>query len=702
MIVRRDKDANSIWAYEDSERPEYSRAVLTEEAPTSSESSSNSQYGEDDIVSRRQRRGHIGDGRGCSNSRRASVKEDDDFMNDDAILYDSPDAGHSVNVDINDETSINNNRNRIQEYENAMSAMKRRTSDYGFTVIPLPAGRVPRVTVNNLPNEVLLHIFSHLPPTSLTDISLVCRRFHDLITTPHAWRTAFSRYFIGPASLRTDVGSEEYDQILSQRRSFARVSALASWRNEYIIRSKLLRALSRGKPAEYQTPAPSRGGLRTSFAQNINAVTTYRSHVLYPITHIDASFVSASGQKQAQFIHGADQEGVATTSDPLNGKFGVDAWSSYTDQGLMFRRFSDIYPDVAEYGMGAGSMTGVPNSMDTSQQYGYIYGEGVPAGRLFLQCTAEKRGLWLGGWGLSDDNELAPADSRAGIPDLKLVKHLHSVTSVWIAKNPNILRLSHGLIAVMAGSSTGILTAYSLGASPYYARKYTKGQITAKWAICPGVPIISIKVDEQISESRLQNGRVWAVVTNALGEVFYLDSMPTPLPTALMRGRNRLDMTQPDLALADHNAWLTGRTVQWHLIARSRRTIRPDALGLHSHDIDFDPEVMPLPLCDAEGLTEPQIAARTWELQKRLTLIPMRVKHIYQDWDMRRRVEVDFAGWDSGVGGENVIVISRGWTGVSAKVTRYTRISTPDASESDTLETEAGWQTSLFGGPVKP
>ncbi|KZZ91003.1 F-box domain, Skp2-like protein [Ascosphaera apis ARSEF 7405] len=623
---------------------EYSHSALTGEPPISPDSPSSTHHGEDDLVLRQQRRRHTGGSNGRSLSRHGSVGAGIGLLNDNT-LYDNEMEGNSL-ADEDDENLSLRNRNRIEEYEKAMSPGRRSPSEYGFKVVPMPAGYVPQVTVEDFPNEVLTHIFSHLPPTSLTDISLVCRRFHSLITTPHAWRTAFSRYFVGPASLRTDVGSEEYDHLLSQRRSFSRVSALASWRNEYILRSKLLRALSRGKPAEFQPPASSKGGPRTTFAQNINAVTTYRSHVLYPITHIDASFTTASGQKQAQFIHGADQEGLATTSDPLNGKFGIDAWSA--------------------------------------------------------SSTTEKSGLWLSGWGLTGEDEVAAFDARAGIPDLNQVKNANSITSVWIAKNSNILRLSQGLVAILAGSSTGILTAYSLGPSPYYARKFSKGQITAKWAVCPGVPIIDIKIDDNYSETRQQNGRVWAVVTNALGEVFYLNDMPKPLPTPLVRGRNRLDMTQPDLAIADRDAWLVGRTVEWHLIAPTQRTLREDAVGLHSHNIDPTPETTPRSSCDAQNLSGAQIAAQTNEVQKWLGLMPRQLREIYNGWDMRRKVLADFASGSAADSGESVIVIGCGWIDNVADIKRYSRLRVVDQLPKAThVEVEKTRSTpSLFGGPV--
>ena len=74
--------------------------------------------------------------------------------------------------------------------------------------------------------EVLTHMLSHLPPQSLSAISLVSRRFHTLVTTPHAWRIAFSRFFPGPEAL-TMAGDglewheldQDIDKLQSDKRS---------------------------------------------------------------------------------------------------------------------------------------------------------------------------------------------------------------------------------------------------------------------------------------------------------------------------------------------------------------------------------------------------------------------------------------------------------------------------------------------------
>src|SRR4051812_443477 len=95
--------------------------------------------------------------------------------------------------------------------------------------------RVIYIIDSNTSIEVLTHALAHLSPMDLAAVSLVSRRFNGLVTTPHAWRVAFARYFPGPetlvdASIRLAM-EDTGDTIRSERRSFTRLTALASWRS---------------------------------------------------------------------------------------------------------------------------------------------------------------------------------------------------------------------------------------------------------------------------------------------------------------------------------------------------------------------------------------------------------------------------------------------------------------------------------------
>ncbi|KAJ5584817.1 uncharacterized protein N7459_004617 [Penicillium hispanicum] len=545
----------------------------------------------------------------------------------------------------------------------------------GFPV--MASGGPSKLPLETLPNEVLTHILSHLPPQSLSAITLVSRGFHALVTTPHAWRIAFSRFFPGPqASEDGHRFSIDQADVMADRRFFARLTALASWRSEYILRTRLMRSLSRGKPAQFQ-PSKKHGTVRSANARNGSAVATYTSQLLYPVSHIHGSF---NPDKEPNFIHGASEQGIASASDPSMVK--VSTWGLSDHQ--MFRHFADIFPGDAPYGLGTGDMVGTSNSMDVSQPYGMIYGEGCPQGRSYFISTTEQRGRFLGASDLGSHPKL-------GIPAVNMITH--AVCSVWIAKSSSVLKTTGGLVAMMSGSSSGVLTAYALGPHPTYEKRYERGQVTAKWVLCPGVPIIGISVDDNYSIKRNSQRRVWAVALNALGEIFYLTDLPrqpeAPSPVKL------------DAEQLDELAWKTGRTVRWDLIELSRRKARPDPFNRELVDGSYSPRSS----SDSMQLNENQIAAETKEIEKFLSFKPKHFRKVCEGWNMRRDLQVDFAGDDGCGSGESAIVIARGADdSEKASVRRYFRtvsksgltssLATPSRSQEEKAP------TSLFGGPL--
>jgi hypothetical protein len=500
------------------------------------------------------------------------------------------------------------------------------------------------------------------------------------VTTPHAWRVAFSRYFPGPYVLEKDhVAAATSDLLISDKRAFTRLTALASWRSEYILRTRLLRSLSRGKPAQ---PAPSgkHGSSRGSGIQNGSAVATYTSQLIYPVSHIDAVFASGVTKKQPLFIHGAAEQGAASTSDPTLGKTGT--WGLSAQQ--LFQHFADIFPGDAEYGLGSGDMVGLPNSMDVSQPYGMVYGEGCPHGRSYFISSGEQRGRFL---------SISEADSepRLGIPAVNQITT--AISSVWIAKFPNVLKMTNGLVGMLSGSSSGILTAYSLGTSPVHDRRFERGQVTAKWVLSPGVPIIAIAVDENFSAKRHAQRRIWAAVLNALGEVFYLTEIPSQPDMPAKLNAEQLDRL----------AWKTGRSVRWELIEATRRIARPDPFNRQLVDGSYSPRSS----SDSMGLDENQIAAETREIEKFLAFKPKHFRKVCDGWDMRRQFKVDFAGDDLNGAGESILILNCGLDeGQEASIRRFTRQKfrverplTSDPYPGLPLPKTSG---SLFGGPSSP
>lgn len=492
--------------------------------------------------------------------------------------------------------------------------------------------------VNRMSAEVLTHILSHLTPSSLTAVASVSRRFHSLVTTPHAWRIAFARYF--PAHHSLDGHNVDVEDVVSNRRAFARLTAHATWRNEYILRTRLLRSLGRGKPAQH----PSRG----SGWQSSSAVVTYPSQLVSTVTHLHAVFPPS---KCPQFVHGSAGPGIVSSSDPSQAK--ANPWGSRWGT-LLFQSFADVFPGDSPYGLGAGEIVGLPNSMDVSQPYGMVYGEGCPQGRLYFISAEERRGRFL------SMSELGSHPSK-GIPALDMTAT--SITAVWISKTSNVPKMTRGLIGILCGLSSGVLTAYSLGSRSVHDFRVERGQMTARWVLSPGVPIIAITVDEDYSEKRHSQRRIWVTVLNALGEVFYLTEIPVQ---RVVPSKN----TSPQEI--EQDAWKTGRSVQWEMIEATRRIAHPDPFNRLSVDASYSPRSS----SDSMGLNEDQIAAETREIEQFFSFKPKHFRKVCDGWDMRRQLKVDFAGDDSNGAGESVVIINCGLDGgQNASIRRFMRVT---------------------------
>jgi hypothetical protein len=537
--------------------------------------------------------------------------------------------------------------------------------------------------------EILTHILSHLPPASLSAVALVSKRFHDLVTTPHAWRIAFSRFFPGPDALhiaqdvRSKAGTAEkgttMEAVKTERRHFDRLTALASWRSEYILRTRLLRSLSRGKPGQdfHGSTGSSRvgSGLAT-------AVRTYNTGMTTTINHIHATFDGISSKKRPRMVHGADEMGTASTSDPTTGK--VENWGFRDPQ--TFWQFADRFPGDAQWGLGAGDVIGVPNVMDVSQPYGMVHGEGSPGGSVYYRSVEEMRGRFLA-------FSIAVSDPKCGIPRIQGAKE--SICAVWIAKTSGIVSSSDGLIGILSGSSFGVLTAYSLGTNGSRGPRLSRGEITARWVLSPGVPIISVAVDDTTA-IKASGIKIWAVALNALGEVFYLKNIPRRESTAF-------DLKLDESGL-EHLAWETGRSVAWQLLEWTRRKARPDPY----HDSEFDGSYSPRSSWNAMDLSKEQVSAETKEIEQFLDFKPKHFQHICEGWDMRRRLEVDFAGSTGGTG-EAVIILECGLEEETfPHITRYTRCqldlqTNPFGSTSRTSSaSHSPPRQSLFGDGTSP
>ena len=450
---------------------------------------------------------------------------------------------------------------------------------------------------------------------------------------------------------------------------------LASWRSEYILRTRLLRCLARGKPAQILTSRNT--APRWSSSNAANAQITYNSNLFTTVTHLDANYGSGSNKKLPKFIHGAEDIGMASASDPSTGK--VEPWGFGDAQS--FSQFAERHPGEAEYGLGTGDMVGVPNSMAVSQKFGMVYADGSPGGLVYYRSVEEQRGRLL----LGSRSQSAP---EFGVPWLDSAQE--AMCSVWISKTSAIPDITEGLIGILSGSSYGVITAYSLGTSGLRGQRLERGEMTARWVLSPGVPIIAIVVDETYSLRRHTGGRVWVAALDALGELYYLADFPRRRGDAGANGSS--DERLYELA------WDTGRSVHWSIAEPTRRRARVDPYDRSS----FDGSYTPRSSSNSMGLSTEQIRAETNEIEKFAREKPKHFRKVCEGWDMRRRLEADFAGVNENQAGESFVVFECGLDeGQTSRIKRYTRLvqnHTVSMQDSDTqLSSSKARIPSIFG-----
>lgn len=150
---------------------------------------------------------------------------------------------------------------------------------------------------------------------------------------------------------------------------------------------------------------------------------------------------------------------------------------------------------------------GTSGVMDLSESIGWIYGENVSGGKVYIHpypspyITAAPPGLYIR-------------------PEHESIDGFHpAITSVWIAKkrSTGILEKTEGWAGVVTGNSRGVVSIYDLSFG-----KESKLTSRKKSCISPGISIVSIKVDDDYSVKKMKQGSIWIIVINALGEVYYL------------------------------------------------------------------------------------------------------------------------------------------------------------------------------------
>ncbi|RSL92848.1 hypothetical protein CEP52_013581 [Fusarium oligoseptatum] len=595
------------------------------------------------------------------------------------------DSGHDVDADLLDEElrrlSLSHGSagrlpapgQRISEYESAMTPPTPKKA-LGFKVTKRTETPSDGVQLTDFPNELLTHIFSHLHSDSHAAIALVSKRFYALITSSHAWRMAFLRYFPGHEALevKTNVdiwAHSSQDLIQSESRYFARLTPMASWRKEYLLRTRLMRSLARGKPGA----SAASGGIGASVrsGKKTSAVLTFNSKLPWLVSSLHAVFTN--GKKPPRAIHGAADLGVASISDPTNGR--IEKWGFVDPFSSM--QLDEVVPNLVPFGLGEGPAA-TPNVLDVSQPYGLLAGEGFPGGRAYFRTTNENRGRYLGG-------DSGVVDTYPDIP--KIPEMSEAICSVWLAKSQAVPANTNSMIGMLTGSTLGVVSSYAIGGDSG-PQRYQAGEITARWVLSPGVPIISLKVDDNYSQKRKSAGRIFAVALNALGEVYYL----TETPSAQNQAKSE-DITK--------NAWYAGRSVYWHLLDSTRRVARPDDLDKNAIRGAYSPRSP----SNSMNLSKSQLTAEAREIEKFLRHKPAHFRKVCEGWDMQRKMEVDFASDDGQGAGESIFVIDCGLAeGRPANIQRYTRsLISQEAQSSSVILAPAppalpiASQSSLFG-----
>ncbi|KAF5666056.1 f-box WD-repeat protein [Fusarium heterosporum] len=594
------------------------------------------------------------------------------------------DSGHDVDADLLQEElrrlSLEHHSivqplapgQRISEYENAMTPPTPKKA-LGFKVIKRSESPSGGAQLEDFPNEILTHILSHLHSDSHAAIALVSKRFYALITSSHAWRMAFLRYFPGHEALQVkhnvDIwGDTSHDLIQSESRYFTRLTPLASWRKEYLLRTRLARCLARGKPGASFASGGIGASVRTG--KKTSAVLTYNSKLPWAVTTIHAVFTN--GKKPPKAIHGSAHLGVASVSDPTNGK--IEKWGFVDPFNSM--QLDEVFPNLVPFGLGEGP-AGTPNVLDVSQPYGLLAGEGFPGGRPYFRPVNENRGRYLG-------PESGVVDTYPDIP--KIPEMSEAICSVWLAKSANVPTNTQSMVGMLTGSTLGVVTSYAVGGDSG-PQRYQAGEVTARWVLSPGVPITSLQVDDNYSQKRKSAARVWAVALNALGEVFYLTETPTA----------QIQIKSEDIA---KNAWFAGRSVYWHLLDSTRRIARPDDLDKNATKGAYSPRSP----SNSMNLSKSQLAAEAREIEKFLRHKPAHFRRVCEGWDMQRKLEVDFANDDGHGAGENIFVVDCGLAeGRPAHIERYTRSLVPQYAQSTSVilapipPSPAATKPSLFG-----
>lgn len=398
----------------------------------------------------------------------------------------------------------------------------------------------------------------------------------------------------------------------------------------------------------------SPGPLNDYDSRNYSTVDTL--HANFRDSHV--------GKQLLQSVHASSGDGTTSSSYPVTGVITANSRRTY-------RQFFDSELTESMYGLGVGNVIGVPNSMAVSALYGTVFGSGIPGhADCWWTDISHTQKVHL------DHSKLQEASAP------KLPVETEVTTCIWIAKSATIPMMSSGLLWVLTGASSGVISGFSLGTGTEAIISTPEIGRTVCWALSPGVPIVSITVDEHYTDARRMAGRPWACALNALGEVFVLARLP-----------NRGSLGQPRKpSLNTASPWAVGRLSRWKLIEATRRMPRPCPYE------DLQQNVCSS--LDHAGSSDKEALQEVQQAEAYFAKPPKWFKQLYTGWDMQRRLEVDFAGSNEEDAAESVIVIETGLAGergCSARVMRYTRFVPLDQAAGNygpVSETAEEWRSS--------
>ncbi|KAI5807280.1 hypothetical protein DFH27DRAFT_510977 [Peziza echinospora] len=404
--------------------------------------------------------------------------------------------------------------------------------------------------VAKFPNELWGLIFTYLDSGSLFQLSLVSRRFHSLVTSPHTWRSVFAKHFPGqlpevrsnsPMKVNSKLQSHDEETLASyssERRYFTRLNAQPTWKKEYLFRTSLLRSLSRGRAytPQYVPTNTSSAGSTTNAGSIItypgcigNSSVTLISATFPPIERGNTAKTGiGSSSLRPHLLHASYDIRTVASSDPTTGRIDI------TPNGTPPRPNLD-WPNPWFPAHVPGVFLG--HSLTAlSEELGCAVGETVPGGRTYVELKGSPvipedqfRGKFL-------------ERSRDSYPQ----ELLSYISALWIAKRRHgvgIFDTTQGRCGILVGESKGRVSMYSLPTNMKQKQPNTSWTSPVNsWLVSPGVPIIGIKADDEFSTKRQTRYRrqcegILVVAVNALGEVYYLRSLNGPWKMIPQTGR---------------------------------------------------------------------------------------------------------------------------------------------------------------------